>query len=117
MINNDYILSRDVQRVSIRNFDNKGGYMTNKALSIFNQLKLMVWGLITCLVILKECLKTIFPANLMILSFYNLVKQGENKYDIEIALAGYNKKDIEIRFKEDGIELSIKSKRRRSKDV
>ena len=48
--------------------------------------------------------------------FYNLVKQGENKYDIEIALAGYNKKDIEI-SQENGM-LSIKSKKEEeSKDA
>ena len=43
------------------------------------------------------------------------MKTGENKYDIEIALAGYNKKDIEVELKE-GI-LSIKSKKDEKEDT
>jgi molecular chaperone IbpA len=41
--------------------------------------------------------------------FYNIVKQGKNKYDIELALAGYSKDDIDVSL-EDGV-LSIKSKK------
>jgi molecular chaperone IbpA len=40
---------------------------------------------------------------------YNIVKTDKNKYDIEIALAGYSKKDIEVNL-EEGV-LSIKSKK------
>jgi molecular chaperone IbpA len=40
---------------------------------------------------------------------YNIVETSKNKYDIEVALAGYNKKDIEVSF-EDG-QLLIRSKR------
>ena len=40
--------------------------------------------------------------------FYNIVKKGDNKYDIEIALAGYSKDDVEVGL-ENGV-LSIKSK-------
>jgi len=43
------------------------------------------------------------------------VKTAENKYDIEIALAGYNKKDIEVELKE-GI-LTIKSKKEEKDDT
>jgi molecular chaperone IbpA len=39
---------------------------------------------------------------------YNIVETSKNKYDIEVALAGYNKKDIEVSF-EDG-QLLIRSK-------
>ena len=38
---------------------------------------------------------------------YNIVKTGENTYDVELALAGYSKKDIDVSL-EDGV-LSIKS--------
>ena len=38
---------------------------------------------------------------------YNIVKTGENQYDVELALAGFNKKDIDVTV-EDGI-LTIKS--------
>ena len=40
---------------------------------------------------------------------YNIVKTGENTYDVELALAGFNKKDIEVEYKEN--LLTVKSKR------
>ena len=39
---------------------------------------------------------------------YNIVKTGENTYDVELALAGFNKKDIEVEYKEN--QLTVKSK-------
>ena len=30
--------------------------------------------------------------------FYNIVKKGNNKFDIEVALAGYDKKDISVEY-------------------
>jgi len=39
--------------------------------------------------------------------FYNIVKKGDNKFDIEVALAGYDKKDISVEY-EDNL-LRIKS--------
>jgi molecular chaperone IbpA len=38
---------------------------------------------------------------------YNIVKSGKNTYDIEVALAGFNKKDINVNV-EDGM-LTIES--------
>ena len=46
---------------------------------------------------------------------YNIVKQDKNKYDIQIALAGYNKKDINVNL-EDGI-LSVESKKDEKKET
>ena len=40
---------------------------------------------------------------------YNIVKTGENTYDVELALAGFNKKDIEVENKENN--LTVKSKK------
>ena len=40
---------------------------------------------------------------------YNIVKTGENTYDVELALAGFNKKDIEVEYKEN--LLTVKSKK------
>ena len=37
---------------------------------------------------------------------YNIVKTGENTYDVELALAGFNKKDIEVEYKEN--QLTVK---------
>ena len=42
---------------------------------------------------------------------YNIVKTGENTYDVELALAGFNKKDIEVEFKEN--LLTVKSKKQK----
>jgi molecular chaperone IbpA len=39
--------------------------------------------------------------------FYNIVKKGNNKFDIEVALAGYDRKDIVVEY-EDNL-LRIKS--------
>ena len=40
---------------------------------------------------------------------YNIVKTGEHTYDVELALAGFNKKDIEVEYKEN--LLTVKSKK------
>ena len=40
---------------------------------------------------------------------YNIVKTGENTYDVELELAGFNKKDIEVEYKEN--LLTVKSKK------
>ena len=46
---------------------------------------------------------------------YNIVKTGDNKFDIEVALAGFNKKDINVSV-ENGM-LTIESKQEdKSKD-
>ena len=39
--------------------------------------------------------------------FYNIVKKGNNKFDIEVALAGYDKKDITVEYADS--VLTIKS--------
>ena len=39
---------------------------------------------------------------------YNIVKTGENTYDVELALAGFGKDDIEVEYKEN--QLTVKSK-------
>ena len=39
---------------------------------------------------------------------YNIVKTGEYTYDVELALAGFNKKDIDVEYKDN--MLTVKSK-------
>ena len=47
---------------------------------------------------------------------YNIVKTGKHTYDVEVALAGYGKKDIDVTY-EDGM-LTIKSiKDKETKEV
>ena len=84
--------------------------MTNKALTIFNQLRPLTVGFDDTFRHFESMFDhqldhiqtTAFP-------HYNIVKMDKNKYDIQIALAGYNKKDIDINL-EEGV-LSVESKK------
>ena len=85
--------------------------MTNKALSIFNQLRPVTVGFDNVFDHFERMFEndiyrmpsaTNFPP-------YNIVKTGENTYDVELALAGFNKKDIEVEYKEN--LLTVKSKK------
>src|SRR5210317_2397169 len=81
--------------------------MTNKALSIFNQLRPVSVGFDNMFDHFERMFEDDFRVSVPNFPPYNIVKTGKNTYDIELALAGYNKKDISIEF-EEGI-LSIKS--------
>ena len=66
--------------------------MTNARLSIFNQLKPFTVGfddMFSHFEQMTDMPQVNFPP-------YNIVKTGDNKFDIEVALAGYNKKDINV---------------------
>ena len=78
--------------------------MTNKALSIFNQLRPLSVGFDD----MFDHFESMFDVPTVNYPPYNLVKTGDHKFDIEIALAGFNKKDIEI-TSENNI-LTIESK-------
>ena len=52
---------------------------------------------------MKICLEWKFD-NAVELSPYNIRKTGKDNYAIEVALAGFNKKDVEIEF-EDTVEV------------
>ena len=83
--------------------------MTNKALSRSNQLRPVTVGFDNVsLIILKECLMTTFIECLMVTNFpYNIVKTGEYTYDVELALAGFSKNDIDVEYKDN--MLTVKS--------
>ena len=84
--------------------------MTNKALSIFNQLRPVSVGFDSIFdhfermfdneIGLTQQLAVNYPP-------YNIVKTGSYTYNIEVALAGYNKKEISVEYA-DGV-LMIKS--------
>ena len=78
--------------------------MTNKALSIFNQLRPLSVGFDD----MFDHFESMFDVPAVNYPPYNLVKTGTHKFDIEIALAGFNKKDINI-TSENGL-LTIESK-------
>ena len=88
--------------------------MTNsKALSIFNQLRPLSVGFDDVF----NHFESMFDYDMVNVSNYppyNIVKTGDNKYDVELALAGFNKKDINVSV-ENGM-LTIESKEDKSKD-
>ena len=89
--------------------------MTN-ALSIFNQLRPVTVGFDDIFEdfgkmfdenILRGAYKTSYPP-------YDIVKVSENNYNIQLALAGYSKKDIEVKVEEN--TLVVKSIKESSAD-
>ena len=89
--------------------------MTNKALSIFNQLRPVTIGFDNVFNQFERMFDHQFDS-ISVPNFppYNIVKTGDNKYDVELALAGFNKKDIDVTV-EDGT-LTIKSIVKEAKD-
>ena len=83
--------------------------MPHKALSIFNQLRPVSVGFDNVFDHFEQMFEGDMLSSMPSFPHYNIVKTDKNKYDIEIALAGYSKKDIEVNL-EEGV-LSIKSKK------
>ena len=83
--------------------------MTNKALSIFNQLRPVTVGFDNVFDHFERMMDDHNFNEMVRYNYppYNIVKTGDYTYDIELALAGFNKKDIDITM-EDGM-LNIKS--------
>ena len=88
--------------------------MTNKALSIFNQLRPVSVGFDNVFDHFERMFEDDFRVPSINYPPYNIVKTGTNKYDIEVALAGYNKKDIDVSYEEN--MLHIKSKKDEKED-
>ena len=90
--------------------------MTNKAISIFNQLRPLSVGFDDVF----DHFESMFDGPSLSVGSnyppYNIVKTGKHTYDVEVALAGYGKKDIDVTY-EDGM-LTIKSiKDKETKEV
>ena len=77
----------------------------NKALSIFNQLRPVSVGFDT----IFDHFERMFENDWQVSNYppYDIVKTGATTYNIEIALAGYSKKDITVDYA--GGLLNIKS--------
>ena len=90
--------------------------MTNKALSIFNQLRPVTVGFDNVFDHFERMMDDHNFNEMVRYNYppYNIVKTGNFTYNIELALAGFSKKDIEINM-EDGI-LNIKSAVEATKD-
>ena len=84
--------------------------MTNKALSIFNQLRPLSVGFDDVFDHFESMFDS--PGTFIGSSYppYNLVKTGTHKFDIEIALAGFNKKDIEVTSENNMLTIESKVK-------
>jgi molecular chaperone IbpA len=80
-------------------------------LSIFNNLRPITVGFDNMFDHFEHMLDDSFFSNGTAGNFppYNIVKTGENTYDVELALAGFNKKDIDVEYKEN--TLTVKSKK------
>ena len=89
--------------------------MTNRAISIFNQLRPYSVGFDSVF----DHFGRMFEDDMFDISVpnyppYNIVKVKDNHYNIEVALAGYNKKDIEVNYENN--MLTIKTADQKSED-
>ena len=82
--------------------------MTKSHLSIFNQLRPVTVGFDPIFdrfeSMMNDEFYTVPSSNY---PPYNIVRTGDYTYDIELALAGFNKKDIDVQY-EDGV-VTVKS--------
>ena len=81
----------------------------NKNLSIFNNLRPYTVGFDDWFDHFEHMMDDSFFRGNSNFPPYNIVKTGDNTYDIELALAGFSKKDIEVEYKEN--MLTVKSKK------
>jgi len=84
--------------------------MTNKALSIFNQLRPVTVGFDNVFDHFERMIDDHNFNQMTATNFppYNIVKTGEYTYDVELALAGFSKNDIDVEYKDN--MLTVKSK-------
>ena len=90
------------------NLANKGGYMTSKDLSIFNSLRPFSIGFDDMFDQFESMLGNGSLAVQSNYPPYNIRKAGKDKYAIEVAVAGFNKDDVEVEY-EDNL-LTVKTK-------
>ena len=80
-------------------------------LSIFNNLRPITVGFDDMFDHFEHMMDDGFFRNGTVSNFppYNIVKTGKNTYNVELALAGFNRKDIEVTYEEN--LLTVKSKK------
>ena len=86
--------------------------MTNKAISIFNQLRPLSVGYDDVFDHFESMFNHQYDSiNVPNYPPYNIVKTGKYTYDIQVALAGYGKKDVDVSFENSVLTIkSIKDK-------
>ena len=89
--------------------------MTNK-LSIFNQLRPVTVGFDNVFDHFERMMDDHNFNQMTATNFppYNIVKTGEYTYDVELALAGFSKNDIDVEYKDN--MLTVKSKEKAKDD-
>ena len=80
-----------------------------KHLSIFNNLRPYTVGFDDVFDHFEHMMDDSFFRGTANFPPYNIVKTGENTYDVELALAGFSKDDIIVEYKEN--VLTVKSKK------
>ena len=86
--------------------------MTNKAISIFNQLRPLSVGYDDVFDHFESMFNHQYDSiNVPNYPPYDIVKTGKYTYDIQVALAGYGKKDVDVSFENSVLIIkSVKDK-------
>ena len=86
--------------------------MSNRNLSIFNKLRPVSVGFDSVFDHFESMFNDDFfnlsPAFTSTYPPYNITKSGENKYDVELALAGFNKNDVSVSVHEGLLTIETK---------
>ena len=88
-----------------------------KELSIFNQLRPVTVGFDSVFDNFERMFSDDFFKAPSSYPAYNIVKTTDNHYDVEVALAGFNKKDIKVSYADGQLSIeSIKNDKTKEKD-
>tara|TARA_B100000029_G_scaffold51278_1_gene46632 strand:- start:440 stop:877 length:438 start_codon:yes stop_codon:yes gene_type:complete len=88
-----------------------------KELSIFNQLRPVTVGFDSVFDNFERMFSDDFFSTPSSYPAYNIVKTKDNHYDVEVALAGFNKKDIKVSYADGQLSIeSVKNNNSKEKD-
>ena len=88
-----------------------------KELSIFNQLRPVTVGFDSVFDNFERMFSDDFFSTPSSYPAYNIVKTKDNHYDVELALAGFNKKDIKVSYADGQLSIeSVKNDKTKEKD-
>lgn len=92
--------------------------MTNKHLSIFNQLRPVTVGFDNMFDHFERMFDEDYTFNVPTVNFppYNIVKTGDFTYDVELALAGFSKDDITVDYADNVLTVKSVKKSEDNKD-
>ena len=88
-----------------------------KELSIFNQLRPVTVGFDSVFDNFERMFSDDFFNSPSRYPAYNIVKTKDNHYDVEVALAGFNKRDIKVSYADGQLSIeSVKNDKTKEKD-